>query len=301
MFNLRKPTPQEASAQLFSAPKTPERERAKTRLDHLVGTSECHEGMTITPTMAEVMLERNTGNRVLSMSDVKKWAKEMKAGNWKLTGESIIFSRAGILNDGQHRLKACVLAGVPFRADVRFGVDREAFKFTDIGRKRTGADVLGIEGEQHATTLAGALRLLASYQRGDYFFATSLTPAETARLLEANPYMRHSVAMARAVYLQFRLIQPSAAAFVHGLLYQIDPDAADRFYDDLAVGTLSKSDGAHLLRKLLINQGTKRRITMPEIAALIIKAWNIRRTGQHVKFLRWRTDGDAAEKFPTPV
>ena len=60
--------------------------------------------MTITPTMALNWLEHaNTNNRKIIEAYVKKLARDMKAGRWRLTHEGIAFDPHGVLLDGQHR------------------------------------------------------------------------------------------------------------------------------------------------------------------------------------------------------
>ena len=50
------------------------------------------EVVTITPTLAkEWLAKRADRQRRLSGKDVKDWAAEMLAGNWRLTGETIKF------------------------------------------------------------------------------------------------------------------------------------------------------------------------------------------------------------------
>jgi hypothetical protein len=82
----------------------------------------------------------------------------MMADEWMLTGDTIKFSDAGLLRDGQNRLRACQRAGVPFRTHIVFGIEDEAFDRLDQGKNRNGADVLSIAGYQYVTALSGAVR-----------------------------------------------------------------------------------------------------------------------------------------------
>jgi hypothetical protein len=273
-------------------------EYSRRHLLALLKSNRCELAMEISPTMAAIMLERNTGNRPKSASRIRGLAEAMKAGDWHVTGEPIVFSVDGVLNDGQHRLSACMASGVTIRSDVRFGVEREAFAFTGIGAKRTGADALSIKGEKHATTIAGSIRLLNCYDKQDYSFIGAVTPAETIAILNANPRLRESAEKSKEVYGQFRLIQPSPGAFCHYVCARLDGSLADKMFDAIAFGNIPNDEPVGMLRKLLINQGTKRSIVMPESAALIFKTWNMLRDGKAQKTLRWRTEGTCPESFP---
>jgi hypothetical protein len=302
MFRRKAASPEESDnvATLFSGPKTPTTDQARHRFQVLLKTNQAVAGMTITPVLAEIMLESNTGNRNISAPTVERLAADMRNGDWRLTGEAIIFSSDGILNDGQHRLSACVLAGVSFVSDVRFGVARESFQFTDIGAKRSGRDVFDILGEANAPVLASALRLLNNYEAGTILSRSGATPHRLVEMLEIHPNMRESAARAMSSYREFRLIPPSTMAFCHYLFARLDKNAADRFFTDLGTGVGRKSDPVDVLRNMVINNGTKRRIIMPEIGALMVKAWNARRGGKTVTNMTWRTSGPAAEAFPVP-
>lgn len=60
---------------------------------------------------------RNTfqDNRRTYNDNIRKYAKQMKDGKWRLNGEPIIVDDQGCCVNGYHRLSACIEAGVPFR------------------------------------------------------------------------------------------------------------------------------------------------------------------------------------------
>ena len=66
------------------------------------------ENVTITPQVAQMMLEHNTHNRNLTESRAQAYARDMASGNWRYTGEGIKFGPDGTLLDGQTRLRAIV-------------------------------------------------------------------------------------------------------------------------------------------------------------------------------------------------
>lgn len=287
---------------LFSVSPTVRVKEGRQRLYGLMSGKSTQQAVLITPEMAEIMLEFNTGNRLVSKPRVAAFSDEMKNGNWHITGQPIIFSEEPRLNDGQHRLHACVASGVAFRSDVRFGVERDAFYFTDIGAKRTAGDALTIHGEKNANVLAAALRLVSAFYSDDRSFGnTRLTPHATVLMLEKHLAIRRSAEIGSRTYVQFKLIEPSTLAFVHYICAHIDQVAADPMLEDIATGFVPKNDPVFVLRRLFINEGTKRKIRLPESAAFLIKTWNSRRLRKTPKTLVWRSSGDAAEAFPQPV
>lgn len=94
-----------------------------------------HDAMTrirITPEMAAKWLEEtNLQNRRLNEAKVKRFAEDIRSGNWSLTHQGIAFDTNGVLIDGQHRLWAIVEADVPvemyvgsdFSPSIRYDVD----------------------------------------------------------------------------------------------------------------------------------------------------------------------------------
>ena len=75
---------------------------------------------TIEPATAEAYLRRNRkgANRKASLATVRYYAQQMAQNDWPRTGQAIIFTAAGILADGQHRLWASYLGGVAFDSYV---------------------------------------------------------------------------------------------------------------------------------------------------------------------------------------
>lgn len=255
--------------------------------------------MTITPDMAQTMLKHNTGNRARNAARIRQYAADMASGAWLYSGQPIIFADNGQLNDGQHRLHACIAAGVPFETDVKFGVPRKAFVVTDTGKKRTPGDVLRIDGEQHASTLGAALRMLASYNAGQYHLGAVFTAQTLEEVLADHPGMRDSVKVGCSVYRGFRLIPASTLAFCHYVLSGIHAQQCADFFDVLASGAARKTDPVVVLRNQFINfNAKKRRGDKAETCALIFKAWNARRKNITAKLFRWSPDQN--EAFPKP-
>lgn len=79
--------------------------------------------ITCTPNDAiEVLHNHNPSNRRLNYRVACRYAQDMSSGEWRHTCQAIVFLADGTLADGQHRLDACIRAGVPFQTDVVTGI-----------------------------------------------------------------------------------------------------------------------------------------------------------------------------------
>lgn len=117
----------------------------------------------VDPALAMRWLAANESNRPISAEQVKRYAADMKRGDWKTTHQGIAFDRSGVLLDGQHRLRAVVKAGVTVPMVVFRDCDRDTFDRLDVGKKRTAADALAIDGVESARTIAAIARSLVAF------------------------------------------------------------------------------------------------------------------------------------------
>lgn len=111
---------------------------------------------TITPQEAERLLQSNVDNRAIRKTRVALYAKQIKSNQWQATGEAIKVSKTGRLLDGQHRLHAVIVAGIPVDFLVIRDLEDEVFKVLDSGLARGANDVLRSLGLSN-TSDAGAI------------------------------------------------------------------------------------------------------------------------------------------------
>lgn len=95
----------------------------------------------ITPEIAREYLTHNKKNRNLRPRRVQEYAREIKAGKWAKSPESIAFYENGDLANGQHRLSAVVEADTPAVFYVTYDVPNDC-KIFDRGASRTSADTM---------------------------------------------------------------------------------------------------------------------------------------------------------------
>lgn len=93
--------------------------------------------ISITPSMASIMISHNIQNRHLNSATVQKYKRTMLKGNWNFEGY-ISFTDTGVLSNGQQRLNAIIESGMTYDFVVVFGMDIHAD--TDTGRTRTAFD-----------------------------------------------------------------------------------------------------------------------------------------------------------------
>ncbi len=242
----------------------------------------------VTPETAGWLIAINTENRTLQRASVERFKLILKTGKWVNTGEAIIVAREAILNDGQHRLHAIKETGISAEMDVRFGIPREAFHATGTGRKRTAADVLGMEGFSNTSCQAGIARLLILYdynKMGE--LRTTVEPGEILSIVTKNELIGHIAAKINLYKMRFA--KTSAFGFALALAARTAPIYKVFEFSGIAAGGLAKSDTdpAWCLQKRFQDfNSVRERLPQEDIAAYAIKAWNAWNKGEELHQLR---------------
>jgi hypothetical protein len=254
---------------------------------------------------AELVLEYNTGNRAINRRKLSHLISQMKTGQFENTGEPVILSKEGVLNDGQHRLMAVVESEVTVELDVRFGIARKAFVKTDTGTSRSGGDVLAIRGVKGGTAVAPAVRLLLLMQRG--------LPESVREFV--------SVAEVDEAYSRWQGIEAvgrdlSALSFPRGIrstpllatayMASVSPgkDRLAPWLETLSTGLATgKTDPAYVLRERLmrgVDAAVGTREGMLERFAMMILSWNAYAAGRPLpqREMRWTLGGKNPMPFP---
>lgn len=261
----------------------------------------------ISPELAEHMLKLNPpgNNRPKRVNNIALWADDMREESWGLTGEPLIFSKPPVrLLDGQHRLAACVQAGVGFKTFVVFGIDRGEFTKINTGAKKTNADALAILGVRDPNVVAAAVRwihllstnpLNRSALSNDFvvdFYNDLKKQGDDVALYAYCDAAREIVKLTKK---QHKV--PYAPGQLAGLLYflnSVAPKATERFLESL----LHNKGSAKVLTTKLLKILDHGRIHDVGRAAMIIKAWQMTRDGvtATASSVSWDADKEA---FPT--
>ena len=253
----------------------------------------------VTPAMAMLWLQKNTHNRPMSLRIVKRYTDDMRNARWKTNGDSIRFSGHRLL-DGQKRLQAIINSGVSQTFVIIQELDDDVFDTLDGGERRSAADTLAVLGEKNYATLSAAVVIVERYYTSQMTVARRSVPNwRIVELLDKYPDLRESVNIVCATK-KCRLITPSLESAMHFVFSRFDKVAADTFMTDVKTGSnLVPGDSVLCLRERLINNlSSKSKLNQEYIAALMIKAWNHRRDGIQIKYLRYRESGPGTEPFP---
>lgn len=250
----------------------------------------------IGPEQAMKILERNKANRPVRDRVVRTYARDMKAGNWRMTGEPIKIDSEGNLLDGQHRLWAIIESQATIPVMVVEGIATEAQKVMDTGAKRTVHDHLHFAGKQNTRVLAATARLgLTEPALGfvdEPVDAPSLTEIE-AFIDGHEPAISEAVSRANT-YLPDVPIQPSVFAVAWMRMVEVDAEACREFWDAIKnQSTHGEGDARLALSKRLQNAKMQRsRIPQRQLLSLVFRAWNNWRRGVSIRSLSTHVRGE---------
>lgn len=261
----------------------------------------------ITPELAEFYLGFNTKNRRLREARSKDHAREMLAGGWiPENPDPIMFALDGTLVNGQHRLRAIVIAGQPQSMLVLRGVGNQVLDTLDTGRARTFKDTLRMEGYSNYQELASILkRVWILEQIGTPIHRAHVSPSvrELRALLGTDEDYFTSLASFAARWKKSSvgivLSAPDVGVLKYAFLSVAPAGDVEAFFEGLGQGSGDKV--IQILRRRLV-VGSKENGPGPETrVALAIKGWNLWIRGQEREFIRWSPGGANPEPFPVPV
>jgi hypothetical protein len=252
----------------------------------------------VTPVFAAHLLEKNTLNRDISQGLVDKYARDMKAGNWKLNGETIKFDWNSVLRDGQHRLWACLQAGVDVDFEFAENLDPAVMDTIDTGRSRSYGDVLKIHGGVYSAETSATLRWWYMYDRRIMSNRGGISHSELREVEEAHPELQALIPEALKYSRARRLLGPGIWCFVYSGLFRANAEKATSFAEQLDSGEgLKRGAPALALReKMVANTLAKAKISRIMVAAFAVKAANAHLYGQDLRVLKW-LNGEGFPEF----
>ncbi|WP_432059353.1 hypothetical protein [Streptomyces sp. S1] len=253
--------------------------------------------------LAAKWLERNLeGNRKLSTLRVKRYAKAMEEGRWKLTHQSIAFDKQGTLIDGQHRLLAVLNSKTVVPMRVHVGADPSTFAVIDTGYGRVASQFMRMA---NANIIKGAARIIlfAEQCREN---GGEVTPLHRGifdndvifETVDQWPELRECAAAASRVYRACGSSSTNMLAVLAQASRGKNPKAIDSFVEKMVLGEdMSKGDPVLLLRNRAIAR-MDRSLSYRDKTILYgttVKAWNAHAKGEKIKFLRFTYDEKSAE------
>jgi hypothetical protein len=251
------------------------------------------ERIVITPDIAAAFLDRNSKNRNVSSLAVNKYAKDMKSGAWQVTGDAIRFAANGDLLDGQHRLKACVVADVPFETFVIYGLPPETQDVMDIGKIRNPSDMFALMGLHNTTGLTAALRILVAERDGvDSPRSNSVSNAMLKRVHQKHSEITRYVPAPGSMPKGISVGQVGFLRYV-GSKFLGDTVRTQEFFEVLRFGVPNyDGDPVHMYRERIIRMGDSKLLTMSKnMRWYTLKAtFNMFRQRESVSSLRFVRD-----------
>ncbi len=267
---------------------------------------------TITPEIAAEWLAQTTSqNRDIKRADVEKYARDMAAGRWRLTGEAVKRDANGNVIDGQHRLLAVIKSGASIETVVVDDLPADVQLVIDSGHPRGGGDALKFKGAKSHNQLAAVSKLAVHWNRGEirvsHLSLKPLSNAELAEAVDADPTL-HTATTIGNRYAHKRnhpgiRAAGSAIAFAYWLIAAAaGHDDADRFLRDLAeMRTNGSGDPRHAaimrLNSAAENNEKLRNVTQ---AYILVVAWNAMRQNRPLTIVKITANGKALP-FPEPL
>lgn len=215
--------------------------------------------VVVTPSAATELLDRNLNNRRMSVRRAAKLADAMTRGEWQYNGDTIRISKTGRLLDGQHRLKAIEISGIPQKYIIVDGLEDEAFTTIDVGSPRSAYQMLDMAGEKNTTALAAVAKMVLLFRSSGIPLSGNMdkqpTHSQVVDFAEADADLKHSVSATMGSAWIKRYVGPSVSGFCHYMFGQDDDKCRDDFFKELASGDLTYINSpVKYMRELFIEE-----------------------------------------------
>lgn len=250
------------------------------------------EVVEVTPELAKKWLSNNPNNRTPKARKITRYANDMLADKWYMTGEPIKFDPSGALLDGQNRLYAVIQADKPVTMLVARGIERQAQAVMDTGVSRTAADALKMNGVKKWHMVASGAKLAVLWESGQLHtamqqFFGDVSHAEILSWVDKHPEIQDVAEFCEGIKRHLP-IKPSALVFTCWATSQVGGDDAFRFFQDLAeYKTNGRGDPrTTLLQRLTSAKRTREQTHASTEVFMIFRAWNAWRTGESLLVLK---------------
>jgi hypothetical protein len=245
------------------------------------------EVVTLTPVLAQLLLDRNPINRPIGRYNMETLRSDVSGDRWIFNGESIVVSDTGTLIDGQHRCSTVIETRRAIQTVIVFGPKEEARFTIDIGKPKTAANFLHMKGGVDTNNLSATIGLLIQYANTGTLVYGSVRATKT-QIVEGFERFRGVEASVEAVHgaTKMKLGSRSALAFCHYTFKRrAGAEAADLFMQKLIEGDgLRKGDPIYCARDRLLklDRGARAEIRIE----IVFKAWNAWRRSETLHSIR---------------
>lgn len=268
-----------------------------------------HQVIDVTPALAEGWLKLNKHNRKFKPMKISHYARDMREGNWKYTGEALKFSTWGELIDGQNRLQAIIDAETTVSLPIVTGLDPSAQEVMDAGAPRNAGDTLAFRGYGYPSELSAATRshyMWKEMQNWKHCMSSSNselmpTNAEIVRYVEDHPDLVTVAGEAKPIAQQLRLPIGSIGAAWYEFL-QIDAEDTEEFFKRIHdIQTTGKGDPINTLVKRCQEMALRReRLLQSTGLFMIIRTWNAVRASEYFEKFQFGSAVRGWQPIPEP-
>ena len=195
----------------------------------------------ITPEKAREYLKKNTKNRTIRSRHVDELMRDMKSGKFKLTHQGIAFDDDGVLIDGQHRLTAIALSGIPVQMMVTRGMNEDTRLVIDTHSARNLRDFYCLSEKYENDKIyrnSGVIAAVRAIVRCGYNGSMKLSHSEIEQLMTGlyeHLSSLYNICCTRGT----NVTGPVAAAILSALLSGEDKAGLHKFVTVFLTGNLT--------------------------------------------------------------
>lgn len=204
---------------------------------------------TITPDTAKAYLTHNLVNRSVKRTTVEEYARDLKRGKFETTHQGIAFDTEGTLLDGQHRLLAIAVTGVPARMMVTRDLPKRSAEYIDRGTSRSVQDVLSISARKDPSGADAAISSKKLISALSQLVVCSTPMKFKASVSDVRALMLEFQPAATAVYQnllsksKITARAPMTAAAIAAVSCGVDADAVTKFFQIVFCDDVTGCDG----------------------------------------------------------
>lgn len=233
--------------------------------------------ITVDPATAQDWLDNlNTRNRRILDHHVKTIERDIRAGNWMFNAQPLCFSVERKLLNGQHRLKACVMAGEPIDVIIIENIPVNAFATYDIhARKVAPVDLGETEHRVDMRVVSAAAKLQWVFDEAEAGRMATTRPSAT----EIKNTIKQHEGLLRAYGRARRMSEIASAGIMNFIVYRVQterPDLSEDFLDQLETGA-GIEKGNPLLKtrnQILMERNAPRGYSRKRFMNLILSCWD---------------------------
>ena len=248
----------------------------------------------VTPEYAKMLLEKNVSNRSLNKVTVDWYARQMKEGQWTVSGQSISISDKDTLLDGQHRLAAIIKANVSLWFVIAFNVPYNSFINYDNMRTRGTSDAFYIEGIKNNIKISATISKYKGLKTGNLSYAgfgvggkglagvkknIKYTNKEALEIYYSNAELFQEITNLSKILCNRKALftETQIGAIMYYLIIDKmnDKDEVFSFFIQLFTNENVKNKTIYYLREKLIDDAMNQYKMTPRMKyVFLVKAWN---------------------------